>query len=150
VKPGRLDELVPPWPGYSTVADSSEALSFGLAEGVKRLDHGFPVGLRSAWAVASMAVLAEAGWDWVHDRAATLAARLASGLSERGLTVADRGRSTLVSWSTEDPDAEVTRLASEGVVVRSIPSHSLVRASVGAWSSEDELDRLVSLAATGP
>jgi L-cysteine/cystine lyase len=147
VKPERLDELLPPWPGYSTVADSSEALSFGLAEGVKRLDHGFPAGLRSAWAVASMDVLAEAGWEWVHERAAALAERLASQLRERGLTVADRGRSTLVSWSAEDPDAEVARLSSEGVVVRSIPSHSLVRASVGAWSSEEELDRLIALVA---
>jgi selenocysteine lyase/cysteine desulfurase len=147
VKPERLDDLLPPWPGYSTVADSSEALSFGLAEGVKRLDHGFPAGLRSAWVVASMEVLAEAGWDWVHDRAATLAAWLAERLSERGVDVAQRGRSTLVSWSAADPDEDVKRLSSEGIVVRSIPSHALVRASVGAWSSEEELERLVELAA---
>jgi selenocysteine lyase/cysteine desulfurase len=146
VKPERLDDLLPPWPGYSSVAPG-KMLEFELAEGVKRLDHGFPSGLRSAWALASMSVLAEAGWDWVHDRAASLAAALADRLSERGLTVADRGRSTLVSWSAEDPDADVARLSELGIVVRSIPSHSLVRASVGAWSSEEEIERLAEVAA---
>jgi hypothetical protein len=38
-------------------------------------------------------------------------------------------------------------LASEGFVVRSIPAFSLVRASVGAWSSEQELEALAELAA---
>jgi L-cysteine/cystine lyase len=146
VRSERLDDLLPPWPGYSSVAPG-RMLEFELAEGTKRLDHGFPSGLRSAWALASMAVLAEAGWGWVHDRAATLAASLADQLRERGLTVAERGRSTLVSWEAEDPDADVARLSELGIVVRSIPSHSLVRASVGAWNSEDELERLAGAAA---
>jgi selenocysteine lyase/cysteine desulfurase len=58
-----------------------------------------------------------------------------------------RGRSTLVSWPSADADAEVARLADNGFVVRSIPAFGLVRASVGAWSSEEELDELVGLAA---
>jgi selenocysteine lyase/cysteine desulfurase len=41
----------------------------------------------------------------------------------------------------------VARLAGEGVIVRSIPAFGLVRASVGAWTSEDEIERLVALAA---
>jgi L-cysteine/cystine lyase len=147
VSPEHLDDLVVPWPGYSSLADPANALESGPAEGVPRLDHGFPAAMRSAWALASMKVLGDAGWDWVHDRAATLAARLAENLAARGLEVGPRGRSTLVSWKAEDPAAEVERLAHHGVVVRSIPAFSLVRASVGAWSSEPELDRLVELAA---
>ena len=81
-----------------------------LAEGTARLDHGFPVAMRSAWAVASMEVLRAAGWGWVHERSATLAVRLAEELTVRGLSVAPRGRSTLVSWSVADPEAEVERL----------------------------------------
>jgi selenocysteine lyase/cysteine desulfurase len=146
VKPERLDDLLTPWPGYSSVAPKTDPLSLIPAEGVKRLDHGFPSGLRSAWAVASMDVLAEAGWDWVYERAASLADLLASRLRERGIAVAERGRSTLVSWKAADADADVGRLASLGIVVRSIPSHGLMRASVGAWSSEEELDRLVGRA----
>jgi L-cysteine/cystine lyase len=91
--------------------------------------------------------LGEAGWDWVHERAASLAQSLAERLTECGLEVAPRGRSTLVSWSAEDPQAEVERLAASGFVVRSIPGAGLIRASVGAWSSEEELEDLANVAA---
>ena len=36
------------------------------------------------------------------------------------------------------PEAEVARLAGEGFVVRDLPGTGTVRASVGAWSSEDD------------
>ncbi len=143
VKPSRLDELEPPMPGYGTVADAHDPLSSGLADGAARLDDGFPTAVRSAWAAASMGVLSGAGWEWVHERAVTLASGLANRLHERGLKVAPRGRSTLVSWKSEDPEGDVTRLADAGIIVRSIPSAGLVRASVGAWTSEDEIERLL-------
>jgi len=142
VRRDQLDELTAPWPGYASLADAKQALDSGPAADAARLDHGFPPGMRSAWALASLGVLEAAGWEWVHERAASLAAGLADRLAERGLQVGPRGRSTLVSWVTADADAEVTRLAEAGFVVRSIPSHRLVRASVGAWSSEDELAAL--------
>ena len=129
------------------VADPMHALDSGPAENAARLDHGFPPGMRSAWALASLGVLEAAGWEWVHARAAELAAGLAEQLAARGLEVGPRGRSTLVSWTAADADAEVKRLAQDGFVVRSIPTHGLVRVSVGAWSSEDELERLVQHAA---
>jgi selenocysteine lyase/cysteine desulfurase len=104
--------------------------------------------MRSAWALASLEVLESAGWEWVHRRAAELAAWLADELVERGLEVGPRGGSTLVSYRAADADAEVQRLAEAGFVVRSIPSHSYVRVSVGAWSSEEELAQLAELAAS--
>jgi L-cysteine/cystine lyase len=143
----RLDDLLIPWPGYSSVADPEHALEFEAAEGAKRLDHGFPVPLRNAWALASLAVFQEAGWDWVHARSADLAAGLAERLQELGLEVMPRGRSTLVSWKADDPQAEVERLLAQGFIVRSIPTLGLVRASAGAWSSEAELEALAGLAA---
>lgn len=147
VRPDRLADLEPAWPGYATVADHADILGSELAEGTKRLDTSFPHANRSAWTVASLGVLAAAGWGWVHERAATLAERLAALLEEHGLQVAPRGRSTLVSWEAADPDAEVARLLGEGVVIRSIPSAGLLRAAVGAWNSEEELERLAALAA---
>jgi L-cysteine/cystine lyase len=147
VRPERLDELTVPWPGYGSLADPARALDFQPAEGSKRLDHGFPPAMRSAWALASLEVFEQAGWEWVHERAASLAAWLAQELAGRGIDVRPRGRSTLVAWSAGDAAAEVERLASEAVVVRSIPAFNLVRASVGAWSSEEELERLVGLVA---
>jgi L-cysteine/cystine lyase len=149
VRADRLDELLIPWPGYSSVADPQQALEFEPAEGVKRLDHGFPTGLRSSWALASLEVLGGPGWGWVHERATSLAAGLADRLRELGLEVRDRDRATLVSWHADDAAAEVERLAASGFVVRSIPAWGVVRASVGAWSSEDELEQLARLAAGG-
>ncbi len=147
VRRDQLDELTVPWPGYGSLADAHQALDSPPAEDAARFDHGFPPGIRSAWALASLAVLESAGWEWVHTRAAELAAGLADQLSERGLEVGPRGRSTLVSWKAQDVDGEVTRLADAGLVVRSIPTHGLMRASVGAWSSEQELAQLAELAA---
>jgi selenocysteine lyase/cysteine desulfurase len=147
VRADRLEELLVPWPGYGSLADPEQALEFEVAVGVGRLDHGFPIAMRSAWALASLAAFGEAGWDWVHQRAASLAASLASRLDERGLEVQPRGRSTLISWRADDAPAEVERLAAEQVVVRSIPALGLIRASVGAWTSEAEIERLVELAA---
>ena len=146
VRPDRLDELEPPFPGFTTLADPHDPLGSELADGAGRLDDGFPAALRSAWALASMEVLAGAGWEWVHERAAAGAELLADLLRSRGHQVAARGRSTLVSWRADDADAEVARLRAEGVIVRSIPSAGLVRGSVGAWTSEAELRRLAGLA----
>jgi len=148
VDPDRLDDLLIPWPGYSAVARGSDPLDLVPADGAPRLDHGFPVGVRNAWALASLEVLEAPGWEWVHGRAADLAAALATGLEARGLEVAPRGRSTLVSWQVADPDAEVERFAAAGIVVRSIPGRGLVRASVGAWSSARDVESLAGLAVT--
>jgi L-cysteine/cystine lyase len=146
VRPDRLDGIEPPFPSYMTVADHEAPLGSALAEGAARLDDGFPSAVRSTWALAAMGVLSSAGWAWVHERAAAGADRLAELLGERGHVVAPRGRSTLVSWRAEDADAEISRLLAEGIIVRSIPSAGLVRASVGAWTSEEEIERLAHLA----
>jgi selenocysteine lyase/cysteine desulfurase len=143
----RLDDLLVPWPGYTSLADPQRPLEFEPAAGAKRLDHGFPLGIRSTWTLASLEVLAEAGWNWIHERAATLAESLARRLGETALDVQPRGRSTLVSWKVADAAVEVERLTAAGFVVRSIPGRELVRVSVGAWSSEEELERLAEVAA---
>lgn len=146
VRANRLDELLVPWPGYGSLSNPDRALEFELAPGAGRLDHGFPIAMRSSWALASLELFRDAGWGWIHERAASLAASLASRLEHGGLEVQPRDRSTLVSWKAQDAPAEVDRLAASQLIVRSIPALGLVRVSVGAWSSEDELDRLVELA----
>ncbi len=146
VRGDQREALTTPWPGYGSLADAHDALNSGPAETAARYDHGFPPGLRSAWALASLAVLESAGLAWMQARAADLAAGLADRLTERGLEVGPRDRSTLVSYRSQDADAEVTHLAEAGFVVRSIPSHGYVRVSVGAWSSEQELADLAGTA----
>jgi selenocysteine lyase/cysteine desulfurase len=148
VRAERLEELTIPWPGYGSLSDPSLALELSPAAGARRFDHGFPVGLRNAFALASLEVLSSAGWDWVHERAAERAAATASALAERGFDVWPRGRSTLVSIKVPDAAAVVERLAGAGVVVRSIPEHGLVRMAVGAWNADEDIERLLD--ALGP
>ncbi len=146
VRADLIESLHPATPGYQTLADSSDPLGFGLAAGAARFDGGLPPADQAAWALASLDVLDSVGEQALLSRAAELAGRLADLLAERGLTVAPRGASTLVSWEAEDPQAESLRLLHAGLLVRDLPGTCYVRASVGAWTSEDELERLAGAA----
>jgi L-cysteine/cystine lyase len=148
VRRERFAELAPSWPSYVTLSDPLAAAELPYLRDAGRYDLGVLPGPAGAWSLAALELLAEHGWGWVHDRAAGLAAALADRLGERGIEVAPRGRSTLVAWTDPDPPAAVERLAAEGLVVRHLPGRDLVRASVGAWSSEEEIERLARLAMT--
>jgi L-cysteine/cystine lyase len=136
----ELAESLPsPWPNYGVLSDSSRPFDLPLHPDARRFSIGFPAPHHVDWAIAALEVLERQGLDTVHARARELAARLADRLGER---VAPRGDSTLVSWLDPDPEAAVTRLRGEGFVVRHLPRTPYVRASTGAWNSEDEIDRL--------
>ena len=49
-----------------------------------------------------------------------------------------------MSWQDADPPATRARLAEAGVIIRDLPGTGLLRASVGAWNDESDLDRLLS------
>jgi L-cysteine/cystine lyase len=145
VREEYVDGLGAPWPGYQSLSDAERAHELQLAEGAKRFDLGFPAPHDSAWALAAFDVFQQEGWDEVLARGPALAEQLAEMLRERGLTVAPRGASTLVSFAVADPERFVERAAAAGVVVRHLPGRGLVRASVGAWSDESDLERLLAL-----
>ncbi|HET9074104.1 MAG TPA: aminotransferase class V-fold PLP-dependent enzyme [Solirubrobacteraceae bacterium] len=148
VRPDRLEDLEPPWPSYATVADHLNPLESPLASGAARLDTSFPPILRSTWALAALEVFEATGWDWIHARAIYMANALAEGLTAAALEIAPRGASTLVSWRPRaEVEAEVARLRSAGILVRSIPSHGLLRASCGAWTLEEDLAALLDVVA---
>ena len=69
------------------------------------MGHALLSGETSRFALASLEVLAEAGWDAVHTRAVELAARLAAMLADAGHAVRPRGDTTLVSWERDDAAA---------------------------------------------
>jgi L-cysteine/cystine lyase len=141
-------DLPAPWPGYHVLSDSARPLESELHQDARRLATGYPSAQDTAFAHAALDVLEEAGIERAHERAAALAGRLAGALRERGLAVAPRGDSTLVSFEVPDPPAFADLLeAQDRMVVRALPGTPYARASAGAWSSEEELDRLVHLAA---
>jgi L-cysteine/cystine lyase len=141
------DTLDPPWPSYASLAEPGQASELIPHPGARRFDMGVASGPPTAWALAALELLQEAGLDWVTTRAADGADRLAGMLAERGLDVAPRGRSTLVSWKSDTAEEDVARLAGDGISVRFLPGLGLVRASVGAWTSDEDLERLVGAAA---
>jgi L-cysteine/cystine lyase len=140
-----VDALGAPWPGYQSLSDAQRATELPLATGAQRFDMGFPSPHDGAWALASFELFAERGWDQVHDRARTLAAQLAQDLTEAGHEVDSRGNSTLVSWKHEEPEAFVAKAAEDGVAIRHLPGRGLLRASIGAWNDDSDLDRLKNL-----
>ena len=145
VRSERIPELEPAAPGYQTLSEPMRALDLPLKEGAARFDGGFPSSEHLAWALASLDVL---GRDGAVQAAGVGGARsLARLLADRGLTVAPRGDSTLVSWETADPEAESARLLAAGYVVRNLPGTPYVRASVGAWTSDEEMAGLAEEAA---
>jgi L-cysteine/cystine lyase len=141
VRRERIPELLPLWAGYGSLEDPARPLDLVLHDDARRFDAGLVPPQQAAWALASLDVLAAAGLEAVMKRAAELADRLAAALGER---VAPRGRSTLVTWEHPDPGAEVERLREQGVVIRNLPGWPYVRASVGAWNDEEELERLAT------
>jgi selenocysteine lyase/cysteine desulfurase len=143
-----VGDLPVPWPGYQSIVDPGNALDSPPHPDARRLATGLPSPHDTAFAHGALDVLEEPGVEPAQRHAARLAGRLAQALAERGVRVAPRGASTLVSFEVAEPAAFVERLeAEERIVVRSLPGTPYVRASVGAWSSEEELERLVELAA---
>ena len=85
--------------------------------------------------------------EWRFERAAEMAERCRELLAEAGAdVVVPEERATLVSWRApvEESAAVVIRLAEAGVIVRDLAGRGLVRASVGWWTSDEDLERLVA------
>jgi selenocysteine lyase/cysteine desulfurase len=143
VSPSLRERLTVARRGFPNQANPDAGLEAGLHEDARRFDSMSLSAETVACALAAIGVLESAGWQAVHEKARSLAARLAGMLAERGREPAPRGNTTLVSFPSADPPAERVRLAEKGIVVRNIPGRSWLRASVGAWNDEEDLDRLL-------
>ena len=128
---------------YWNLATPDAGLDAPLHEHGRAWDNAGLSGETSRYALESLAVLGDAGWDAVHARARDLASHLVSKLEQSGRSVWPRGDTTLVSWEDDDPASTRERALEAGVIIRSIPNRPLLRASVGAWNDEDDLERLL-------
>jgi selenocysteine lyase/cysteine desulfurase len=138
-----IQRLGMPRPGYGTVREASDPLALEPRAGARCLDTGSPFAPALAAGLAALDVLARLGWDTVFERAAAGAAALRSRLADRLVTPS--ASAPLVTWRSDgDPAEQVARLAERGVIVRAIPGRPWLRASVGAWNSEEDLERLLA------
>ena len=83
--------------------------------------------------------------EWAFTHAAAVADRCRDRLAGIVEVVTPADRSTLVAFRADrEPAAVVAELHEAGVHVREIPGTGLVRVSCGWWTSDSDLDRLVS------
>jgi L-cysteine/cystine lyase len=82
--------------------------------------------------------------EWGYERASETAARCRELLAQRFEVLTEPGHSTLVTFRYNDAADAVKRLVEQGVIVRDIPGSELLRVSCGWWTSDDDLERLVS------
>ncbi len=148
VSPGLREQLSVQRRGYGNLLDPGAGLDAGLQPDARRFDSPALAAETLACALAAIGVLQAAGWAAVHERARSLAKRLAGMLDEAGRAPAPRDDTTLVSFPSTDPVAERALLAEAGVIVRNIPDRPWLRTSVGAWNDEGDLARLLRALST--
>jgi L-cysteine/cystine lyase len=129
-------------PSYLSQDGYEQDGRFEPKAGAARFDPNLIAGPHTAGLQAAIRAIPE----WAHERAAEMAERFRSRLADAGCdVVVPEARATLVSWHVPaDESADVVaRLAEAGVIVRDLPGRGLVRASVGWWTNDDDLERLV-------
>lgn len=129
--------------GYGNIADPDQGLQARLHEDGRRLDTLALSAETLACALAAAQTLEREGWAQVHGRARDLCAQLERMLRAAGREVVSGSAGTLLSFSSPDPVQERGALAEQGVVLRDIPGRPWLRASVGAWNHEGDLQRLL-------
>lgn len=110
--------------------------------GAARFDPGFAPASALAGLEAALSHL-PAGR---HERARRLTERFRERLLAAGRDVVTAaGQATLVSFRVRgEPSAATAALHARGVVVRDLPGRDLLRASVGWWNDETDLEELVA------
>jgi L-cysteine/cystine lyase len=111
--------------------------------GARRFDPNVTPTALAAGFRAALAALP----DWRYERAFEMAERCRAALAEGGAdVVVPEHRATLVSWQApvEESAAIVARLAEAGIILRDLPGRGLLRASVGWWTNDEDIERLVA------
>jgi L-cysteine/cystine lyase len=119
--------------------------SFEPADHAARFDSGW----LATPSLAGLETALKDAPEWRFEHAAEMAERCRDALREHFEVIGD-GRATLVSFVPPGEPAEnVARLYDAGVVVRELPGTGWVRASVGWWTNDEDIDRLVTVLAAG-
>ena len=143
VSPRWRERIRPIAPSYVSFEDTTRQLESPYKPDARRFDTPSLSREAAALSLGALEVLERHGFDAVLARGREQAGDLARRLEEAGHTVAPRGDTTLVAWEVADPEATRDRLRDAGIVVRNLPGRPLLRASVGAWNDESDLERLL-------
>jgi L-cysteine/cystine lyase len=129
-------------PSYFAQQSYDQDGSFVPREGARRFDQSW----MPAAFIAGLVAALESQPEWRFERSREISELCRERLLEAGQdVVTESGHANLVSWRHDgDTAAVVKRLYDEGVVIRDLPKTGLLRASCGWWTSEEDLERLVS------
>jgi cysteine desulfurase/selenocysteine lyase len=134
--------------GYASVVDSGDR-PFEFEPGAKRFELGTTAVAPYVGLERAIELLQDVGLATIRDRIADLSARLADGLGDRYIGP-DPPESGLVSFTADDPEATVERLAESGIKIRSLPDPAVCRASVHAFNTAQEVDALLAALRKSP
>src|SRR5215213_765121 len=143
VSPRWRERIRPVAPSYISFEDTTRGLESPYKDDARRYDTPSLSREVVALSLGALEVLERHDFDDVLARSRTQAAELARRLADAGHTVAPRGDSTLVAWEDADPERTRDRLRDAGIAVRNLPGRPLLRASVGAWNDDEDLERLL-------
>lgn len=113
-----------------------------LVPGAPRFEPGW-IPAASLEGLLESLLFAEQAGDDRFARAGAAAERCRQVLAGRVHLVTPPGQATLIAFAPNgDPAALVAKLGEAGVVIRDLPGLGWARASVGFWTSDDDLERL--------
>ncbi len=143
IRPDRRDELRMAFPSYGSWDWEAQERYVPKATAA-RFDPGWISTASVSGLLESLAFAEELG-PQRFERARTTAALCRERLGERCTLVTEPDQATLVTWKADGESADVVaRLAQADVVVRDLPGLGWLRASCGFWTSEEDIERLVS------
>ena len=126
-------------PSYLSQQAYEPTGQFTPREGAARYDSNWT----AVPSLAGLAAALDAAPAGGFARALEMAERCRALLGERVVTAPDQG--TLVAFRVDgDPAELVAQLYEAWVVVRSVPGEPWIRVSCGWWTSDEDLERLVS------
>ena len=135
--PERLRVALPSYVSQSSYEPDGD---FVPREGAERFDSG-GIPLPS---LAGLVAAIQAAPEWRYDRAHETTARCRALLAERYEVITAPDHATLVTFRPGgDAAATAAALYERGVLVRHLPRTDWLRASIGYWTSDEDLERLL-------
>jgi L-cysteine/cystine lyase len=129
------------FPSYFSQQSIERDGAFVPCDGALRFDSGW----LPTPCLAGLETALDGAPVWRFERAAEMTEQCRRVLGSRFEVVTEPGQGTLVSFVAPGDAAEdAVRLYDAGVIVRDLPGTGWLRASCGWWTSDDDIDRLVS------
>ncbi|MDA8217702.1 MAG: aminotransferase class V-fold PLP-dependent enzyme [Dehalococcoidales bacterium] len=152
VRRDSVDKVRQTFVGYASMAKGPEGSPPAPHAGARR----FEVGARHSPSIAGQASSIEwmrdqVGLPWAHERirqiAASVREQLAAIAGVKILTPSNAAGLLCYSVAGADVEAMTKRLVAQGVVVRSVREPSCIRASLGFFNTEQDVERLAEATA---